>query len=101
MQQGVFDFNTAIRSTIKQLADSGVRTVDYASGYSRNLYSAVRMNVGDSIRTLNAGYRETQASQYGADKVFVSFHLLPAPDHQHINGMDYLKTEGERISVET
>ena len=72
VQQGVFDFNTAIRSTIKELSDSGVRTVDYASGYSRNLMSAVSMNVSDSIRTLNANYRETQASQYGADKVLVS-----------------------------
>ena len=99
VQQGVFDFNTAIRSTIKELADSGVRTVDYESGYSRNLMSAVRMNVADSIRTLNANYRETQASQYGADKVFVSWHAMVAPDHAQINGMEYTKKKWEEISA--
>ena len=86
-----------MRSTIKQLADSGVRTVDYASGYSRNLYSAVRMNVSDSVRMLNANYREIQGEQFQADGVEISAHALCSHDHVGVQGRQYSKAEYERL----
>lgn len=36
-QTGLTDYYSAMRRTMKALADSGVRTVDYATGYSRRL----------------------------------------------------------------
>lgn len=98
VQQGLFDFNTSMRSTIKELADSGIRTIDFESGYSRRLDSQVRLNIREGISVLNENYRKTQANQYGADKVFVSLHGMCAQDHQQINGMDYTAKEWDRVS---
>lgn len=99
VQQGLFDFNTAMRSTVKELADSGIRTVDFESGYSRRLDSQARMNISDGIRTLNMNYRETQGGQFGADGVEISAHALCAPDHQPIQGKQYSTKEFELLQV--
>lgn len=42
VQSGVLDYNSAIRQSVKRMADSGLRTVDYASGWSNHLDVAVR-----------------------------------------------------------
>lgn len=99
VQQGLFDFNTAMRSTVKELADSGIRTVDFASGYSRRLDSSVRQNISDGVRQLNMNYRETQGEQYGSDGIEISAHALCAPDHQFIQGKQYSTKEFERLQA--
>lgn len=98
VQQGYFDYNTVMRSTITQLASSGLRTVDYSSGYSRRLDSSVRQNLSDGIRNLNMAYRETQGSQFGSDGVEISAHGLCAPDHISIQGKQYTKKEFEKLN---
>jgi hypothetical protein len=97
VEQGLFDYNTAMRSVIKQMADSGVRTVDYDSGYHRRMDSAVRMNVLDGVRMLNMNYRETQGSQFGADGVEISAHGLCSPDHLPYQGKQYTNKEFEKL----
>lgn len=97
VQQGLFDFNTAMRSTIKELADSGIRTVDFASGYSRRLDSQARMNISDGVRQLNASYRDMQGKRFGADGVELSAHGLCSPDHLPYQGKQYTNKEFERI----
>jgi hypothetical protein len=97
VEQGLFDYNTAMRSVIKQMADSGVRTVDYDSGYHRRMDSAVRMNVLDGVRMLNMNYRETQRSQFGADGVEISAHGLCSPDHLPYQGKQYTNKEFEKL----
>lgn len=99
VQQGLFDFNTAMRSTVKELADSGIRTVDFASGYSRRLDSSVRQNISDGVRQLNANYREVQGEQFGADGIELSAHALCSPDHSPYQGKQYSIKEFERIQA--
>ena len=60
VQQGLFDFNTAMKSTIKSLSDSGLRVnefgetkVQYESGNFRRLDSALRLNIAEGIRQTN------------------------------------------------
>lgn len=98
VNQGLFDYNTAMRSTIRELASNGLVTVDFDSGYKRRLDSQVRMNVLDGVRQTNIEYRNKQAEQFEADMVFVSLHNLCAQDHQFINGQNYAKKDWERIS---
>ena len=97
VQQGLFDFNTAMRSTIKELADSGIRTVDFASGYSRRLDSQARMNISDGVRQLNASYRDMQGKRFGSDGIELSAHGLCSPDHLPYQGKQYTNKEFERI----
>lgn len=97
-QQGLFDYATVTRNIIKNLSASGLRTVDFESGYHRRLDSQVWMNTSDGIRQMNMAYRKKQSEQYGGNHVFISMHGLCATDHQKINGMDYTEKEWERVS---
>jgi hypothetical protein len=99
VQQGLFDFNTAMRSTVKELADSGIRTVDFESGYSRRLDSSVRQNLSDGVRQLNANYRDMQGKRFGADGIELSAHGLCSPDHLPYQGKQYTNEEFERIQA--
>lgn len=97
VQQGLFDYNTVMRSTITQLASSGFRTVDYESGYSRRLDSSVRMNLSDGIRQMNVAYRDVQGSQFGADGVELSAHAMSEPIHGLYQGKQFTKKEFEEL----
>ena len=97
VQQGLFDYNTVMRSTITQLASSGLRTVDYESGYSRRLDSSVRMAVSDGVRGLNVAYRDVQGSQFGADGIELSAHAMSEPIHGLYQGKQFTKKEFEQL----
>ncbi len=42
---GAFDYNTAIRRVVTQMTNSGLRTVDYATGHTNRVPVAVRRSV--------------------------------------------------------
>lgn len=97
-QTGTVDYYTAMRSTVKEMARSGLRRVTFDSGYSRRLDSQVRMNLLDGVRQLNMAMLEQTGKEFGADGVEISAHALCAPDHQHIQGKQYSLQEFERIN---
>lgn len=97
-QIGTTDYFTAMRKTIRELAENGVRVAKFESGYHRRIDSQVRMNVLDGVRLMNMNYRKAQGDQYGADCIFISYHFLCATDHQFINGQQYTLSAWEKIS---
>lgn len=97
-QTGTVDYYTAMRSTVKEMARSGLRRVTFDSGYSRRLDSQVRMNLLDGVRQLNMAMLEQTGKEFGADGVEISAHALCAPDHQHIQGKQYSLAEFERLN---
>ena len=97
-QTGTVDYYTAMRSTVKEMAQSGLRRVTFDSGYSRRLDSQVRMNLLDGVRQLNMTMLEQTGKEFGADGVEISAHALCAPDHQHIQGKQYSLAEFERLN---
>ena len=91
--QGKDTFDNQMQKIIRELANSGIRTVEYGSGYSRRLDSAVRMNLKGALRNL---HNETQAvfgEEFGSDGVEISVHLNPAPDHAEVQGRQFSKEE--------
>lgn len=103
-QSGVLDFNTAMRRTIQQLADSGLRYVTYnpESGrtYSQRMDTAVRRNMLEGIRAINQGVQDETGRQFGADGVEITVHDYPAKDHAPVQGHqfsneEYAKLQGE------
>ena len=91
--QGKETFDSAMYSTIKELGDSGLKTVDYASGRSVRLDSSVRQHLQGALRNL---HNETQAvfgEQFGADGVEISIEINPAPDHAEVQGRQFSKQE--------
>lgn len=97
-QTGTVDYYTAMRSTVKEMARSGLRRVTFGSGYSRRLDSQVRMNLLDGVRQLNMAMLEQTGKEFGADGVEISAHSLCAPDHQRIQGKQYSLAEFERLN---
>ena len=99
---GVTDYQSAMRSTIKQLADSGVKIheekVGYASGYNRRIDSTVRQNVLTGVRMVNIGIQEQIGDELGSDGVEISAHSPCADDHLFINGRQFSKKEFEKIN---
>lgn len=98
VQTGTVDYYTAMRSTIKEMARSGLRHVTFDSGYSRRLDSQARMNLLEGVRRLNSQMMEQTGREFGADGVEISAHALCAPDHQHIQGKQYSLAEFERLN---
>ena len=82
---GLEDYQSAIRKTLVKAATDGMR-VKYASGYTRRLDSAVRMNILEGVRQVNLGIRHIAGEQFGADGYEISAHGLCAEDHQDIQG---------------
>lgn len=85
---GVDDYQSVMRKRLIDKAQNGAR-VTYASGYSRRLDSACRMNILEGVRQVNMGVREQCGKQYGADGVEIDAHGLCAEDHLPYQGRQY------------
>lgn len=94
---GSVDYNTAIRSTVRDLADSGLRTVDFESGVSRRVDSAARMNILDGVRELGQKMLLYNGESYGSDGVELSAHALSAPDHVNVQGRQFSNEEFSKM----
>ena len=95
--QGKNTFNEQMYSTIKELASSGLKRVDYASGRSVRLDSSVRQHLKGALRNL---HNETQAvfgEEFGSDGVEISVHINPAPDHAEVQGRQFSKEEFDKF----
>ena len=62
---GVFDYNTVLRRVVKEMTDSGIRTVDYASGHSNRVTVAARRAVMTGVRQLTGQINEMTAQKAG------------------------------------
>jgi len=98
VQQGYLDYNTALRNSVRQLSESGIKTVDFKSGYKQRLDSAVRRNILDGAREMSMNMRQIQAEEFGYDQVIISLHYGCATDHLNINGKTFSKKEFEKIN---
>jgi len=95
---GLIDYRSAMRSTLKELADSGIRVVDYESGYSRRMDTAVRQNILDGIREVNQGVQQKIGKEIKSDGVEISAHFNPAPDHAPYQGRQYTHEEFQQLN---
>lgn len=91
--QGKETFEQQMYRTIKELGESGIRTIDYSSGRSMRVDSAVRMNMKSGLRNLHNEMQEQIGEEFGADGVEISVHLNPAPDHAEVQGKQFSKEE--------
>ena len=96
-QQGTIDYSTAMRRTMKQLVDSGVRRLSWDSGYTQRLDTAVRRNVLDGVRAVNQGVQDEVGKQFGADGKEITVHANSAPDHEPVQGRQFTNEEFEKL----
>ncbi len=83
IQSGAISYNQAIAEAVKQLADSGLKTVSYESGHVDSVDVAVRRAVMSGVNALNQRYREQSMDYLGTNLVEVTAHLgarnIPGP----------------------
>ena len=91
--QGKSTFDEQMYSTIKELASSGLKTVDYASGRSVRLDSSVRQHMKGALRNLHNEIQAIFGEEFGSDGVEISVHTNPAPDHAEVQGRQFSKEE--------
>lgn len=75
VQSGAISYNQAISNAVKQLADSGLKTVDYESGHRDQVDVAARRAVMSGVNALNQKYAEQSADYLETDLVEVSAHI--------------------------
>lgn len=119
------DYNSAIRRSMRQLIDSGIRSIAYNGNpssnyfgrtfveyapdsgrhYTRRLDTAVKQNVIDGVKAINQNLQNAIGEQIGADGKEISVHRFPAPDHAPVQGHvftneEYDKLQNEEYSVD-
>ena len=75
VQSGAVSYNTAIANATKQLADSGLRMVDYESGRSDQVDVAARRAVMTGVNQINQKYAEQSTEYLETDLVETSAHI--------------------------
>lgn len=88
---GTTDYQSAMRRVIRALADSGIKTVDYASGYSRRLDTSVRQNILWGIKQCNQEIADMIGDELECDGYEISYHSNPRPNHADMGGQMYAK----------
>lgn len=101
VQSGVTDYGSAMRRTLKQLNESGLRYVNYRpeSGgmYTQRLDTALRRNILDGVRAINQGVQDEVGKQINADGKELSVHAMSAPDHEPIQGHQFTNEEYSKL----
>lgn len=94
---GAVDYNTVLKKAVKAMTDSGLRTVDYASGWSNRVDVAARRALMTGFNQVVAKVNEDNAEQLGTEYFEVSYHRGARPTHQVWQGRVYSKNELETV----
>lgn len=78
---GGLDYGKVLKRTVKEMTNSGLRTVDYASGWSNRVTVAVRRAVVTGFNQVVAKINEDNAKKLGTDMYEVSWHSGHRPSH--------------------
>lgn len=95
---GTTDYKAEMRRILKQYADSGIRVIDWESGYSQRIDTAVRRNIMDGLRLVKNETQKLIGQEFGADGYEISAHANPAPDHAAIQGRQYSFADFEALN---
>lgn len=76
-----FSYDQAVNDCVHRLAQSGLRSIDYASGKTYQLDTAARMCVRTGLSQLSGKITEVNLAQTGQDLVITSQHIGSRPEH--------------------
>lgn len=89
---GTFSFDRAVEDCVRELADSGLRSIDYASGRSYQLDTAARMCIRTASAQLASNITMQHCDEMGTDLVEVDSHWGARPEHAVWQGKIYSRS---------
>lgn len=90
---GAFDYNTVLRRTITQLTNSGLRSIDFASGRAYRVNVAARMAVMTGITQMTGHITDYNAEKLGTNYYEVAWHSGARPSHAVWQGRVWSKEQ--------
>lgn len=94
---GAFDYSTVIRKAVLAMTNSGLRTVDYTTGWSNRTAVAARRSVVTGLSQLTAKVNEDNAKALETEYFEISWHSGARPEHQVWQGKVYTKAQLETV----
>lgn len=86
---GVFDYNSAIKRTVSELASSGIRVVEGDKGRRWSIDVAARRAIMTGLAQLTGQVAQINAEKLGTDYFEVSAHPTARPSHALWQGRVY------------
>jgi hypothetical protein len=78
---GAFDYNAVLRRVVTQLTNSGLRQIEYSSGYANRIEVAARRAVMTGLTQLSGKIAEYNAEKLGTEFFEVEWHAGARPTH--------------------
>ena len=103
---GTFSRDKVIQDTVHNLAQSGLRSIDFASGYSMQLDTATRMAVRTGCHQMVGKVLDNNIMESGENLVYVSKHWgarntgIGHANHEQWQGHVYFVKEGQDYRTE-
>lgn len=97
VSQGKDTFDNAMSRILKDIGGSGLKTLNYQSGRTMRLDSAIRMHLKDNLQVLHNELNNIYGKEFGSDGIEISSHGNPAPDHEEVQGHQFSNEEFEKL----
>ena len=92
LTSGAYSYDQCVVDCVKELSQSGLRSIDYASGRSYQLDTASRLCTRTASAQLSAKISIANAENSGEDLVEVSSHFGARPEHAVWQGKIYSRS---------
>lgn len=93
ISSGAFDYNTVLKRMVSEMTNSGLRSVDYASGWSNRVDVAARRAVMTGLSQVTSKINEQNAEELDTEYFEISWHSGARPSHQVWQGRVYTKEQ--------
>lgn len=78
---GTFSYDTVLKRVVKEMTASGIRSVDYASGYGNRVTVAARRAVMTGVHQLSSQINQMNAEKLETETYEVTWHSGARPSH--------------------
>lgn len=90
---GAFDYDSTMKRIVNEMANSGLRYIDYESGHTDRLDVATRRAVMTGIAQITETIAEDNAKKLDTEYFEVSAHVTARPSHALWQGKVYTKEQ--------
>lgn len=90
---GAFDYGSVLRRVVTQLTNSGLRKIEYGSGYASRVEVAARRAVMTGVANLTGEIADYNAKKLGTEYFEVEWHAGARPTHAVWQGQVWTKEQ--------